>query len=154
AEVGQRGPQDPDRAPERAVDRGLPGGLVELVEAAGWWATRVHDQQIEPAQGAHGHRDRVGRAIRRREVRWDGGRSECRRGLVEPGSGPGGKTALRPLGDQGGTDGAPEAAAPTTDEGPSPSQSKIHPDIVPARKEPGRAELAVPRRPAPVRTPG
>src|SRR6478672_7684257 len=45
AQVRQRRPQESDRAPQGAVDGGLPGRLVELVEATRRRTAGVDDQQ-------------------------------------------------------------------------------------------------------------
>ena len=66
AEVRQRGPQQPHRAPQRPVDGGLPGGLIEVVEPARWRAARVDDQQVQPAQRLDRSRDGIRRARRSR----------------------------------------------------------------------------------------
>ena len=84
AQVREGGTQQADRAPQRAVDGGLPGGLVELVEPAGRRSTGVDDEEIEPAECGDRGVDRLARAVRRREVRRDGER--CRVAGRPPGA--------------------------------------------------------------------
>ena len=47
---GRAARTQPDRAPQRAVDGGLPGGLVEVLESPGRRSAGVDDEQVEPAE--------------------------------------------------------------------------------------------------------
>ena len=108
--------QDADRAPQRAVDGGLPGGFVELRETARRRATGVDDQQIEATErfdrGCHG----VGRTVRRREVGRDGECFEAGRRGIEPIARAGRQSDLGTLRAQRRRDGATESTAATPDE--------------------------------------
>ena len=126
AQVRKGGTQQADRAPQRAVDGGLPGGLVELVESAGWRSAGVDDEQIEPAECGDRGLDRLARAARRREVRGDSGATESLGGRLEllarppDQPGPGALVAER-LRDR-----AAQSAAPAADECPRARQSEVH----------------------------
>ena len=63
AQVGQGAADQPDGAPQRAVDGPLPGGLVELVEGARRRAAGVDEQQVQSAQRLDRGRHRARRPV-------------------------------------------------------------------------------------------
>ena len=126
AEVRQGGPEEAHGAPQRAVDGGLPGRLVDVLEAPGRRAAGVDDQQVQAAERLDRGGHRRGRAVRRREVGRDRQRAEPGRRGIEPIA----RTRRQPdggaLGPEHLGDGAAEAAAAATDERATVAQSEIH----------------------------
>ena len=125
-EMRQRRPDETDRAPQGAIDGGLPGGLIEVLESAGWRPTGVDHEQVEPAECRDGRSDRVGRPIGARQVGRQGGRIEARRRLFEPISRPCRQSDVGSLGSQHRGDRAAEPAAPAADQRARTRQSEIH----------------------------
>ena len=71
-QVRQRRTDQPERAPQRPVDRLVPGLFVEVLEPAERRAAAVDQQEVQAAQPFDSGRDRRGRTVRGGEVRGDG----------------------------------------------------------------------------------
>ena len=69
AQVRERGSQQSDGAPQRAVDGPRPGRLVEVLEPTRRRAAGVHDEQVEATEGGHARGDGRRGPVRCREVR-------------------------------------------------------------------------------------
>ena len=126
ARCRQRRADQPDRAPQRAVDAASPGRLVEVREPARRRAAGVDDQEVEAAQRGHGAGHRGGRAVRRGEVGGDGHGIEARRGLGQARALAGDERHRRALGAQDRGDRAAEAATAPAHEGSMSGQSEVH----------------------------
>ena len=111
AQVRQRGTEQPDGAPQRAVDRLLPGGLVEVLEPTGRRTARVHDEQVEPAERLDSGRHRGRRAVRSGQVGRHGQRAEPGRLGIEPLAAARDEADPRALVPEDGRDRAAETAA-------------------------------------------
>ena len=126
AQVRKGGAEHPDGAPQRAVDRLLPGRLVEVLEPSGRRTARVHDQQVEPAERLDRRRDRSRRTVGRGQVGCDGQRVQLRGHRLEAFATARDEADLGALLPQDRPDRAAEATAAAADERARAVESEVH----------------------------
>ena len=126
AEVRQGGAQEADRAPQRPVDGGLPGGLVELLEAPGGGPPELTTRRSSPPKAstavatASPGPSGVDRSAGTASAAEPGG------GRVQLLAGPADQADPRALGAERLRDRAAEPAAATADERPRAVQPEVH----------------------------
>ena len=133
AEVRQRGPQDADGAPQRPVERLLPGRLVEVLEPPGRRAAGVDHEQVESAECLDRGRHRRRRTVRGRQVGRHGQGIEPRRLGIEPLAAARDQADLGALCPEDRRDRASETAAAAADERSRAVESEVHRVMVAGR---------------------